>query len=108
MRTVEILSILGTIIGAFASGLVALERRLIKKLKSSGAISKDKAIGLTKLSPLSRWRLNRLTKSNAIIKTELGAYYFNEGNFRILRIKRVTATIIFLVVSISAIIILHG
>ncbi len=107
MRTVEILSILGTLLGGFASGMAALEKKLVKKLRDRGATSEKKAVELQKLRPLSLWRISRLKRANAIKEVESGKLYFDESAFRALRKKRALIAITLIVVSVFLFIIFH-
>ena len=106
MRLVELLTILVTFVGAFFSGIAAIEQRLIKKIRNISAHSEKKSKDLS-TRPITKWRLSQLQKSNVVLKAEDGEYYIDDSNYKKLRKNRVIAVVIFLIVSISLNLILH-
>lgn len=107
MRTVELLTILGSFVGALVAGLASLELSIIKKLKKVSATSEKNAIELLNLRPISKWLIQRLKKSDAILRTKSGGYYYDAIKYSNLRKKRIVITIIFIVVSIFLIVTFH-
>ena len=107
MRTVELLTILGSFVGALVAGLASLELSIIKKLKKVSATSEKNAIELLNLRPISKLLIQHLKKSDVIIKTKSGSYYYDESKYSNLRKKRIVVTIIFLVLTIFLIINFH-
>jgi hypothetical protein len=108
MRTVEIVSIFATLFGGFLSALAAVEQNLVKKFKASGAISKEKAVAIKQLRPLSRWRVKRLQQAGVIKEVEHGELYLDESAWRVLRTKRVWMVVAVIIVSVFIIIVFHN
>jgi len=106
MRLVELLTILGTLVGAFLSGIATLEKNLIKKIRNISAHSEKKSKDLSN-NPVVKWRLSQLQKSNVVLRGEDEEYYIDESNYKKLRKNHVIAVVIFLIVSISLIVIIH-
>jgi hypothetical protein len=93
MSKAEFLITVFTCLAAIASGLAAIEQHIIKKLLRKGATSKQKAVELTKVVLISRWRLNRLKDLGAIIEDDSGKYYYHEPRYKNLLKNRVIAVI---------------
>ncbi|MEJ2615428.1 MAG: hypothetical protein P8Z35_10745 [Ignavibacteriaceae bacterium] len=107
MRLVELIALPGALIGAFFTLITALEQRLIKRIKSISAHSENESKELSKLRPITKWRLSQLQKSKVIVKADNGEYNFDEKAYKNLNKKRVIAVVIFLIVLISLIVIIH-
>jgi hypothetical protein len=107
MRLVELLALLGALVGAFFTIITALEQSLIKRIKSISAHSDNESKELSKLRPITKWRLSQLQKSKVIVKADNGEYNFDEKAYKNLNKKRVIAVVIFLIVLISLIVIIH-
>jgi hypothetical protein len=108
MRTVELLQILGPLVGAFASITIGLERRLLRHLKSHEATSVESAISLPKLRAISRWRLSRLLKHNVVRGTAGGLFYFDDVSHRKLRKRRLTIAIPAMLAAATIVVLLHA
>jgi hypothetical protein len=106
MSTADIFISIATLIGAFASGLAALEQKLIKKLTNRKATTANKAVKLENLHPPYLWCLNRLKYLGAIKEVKSGELYFIESNFKLIIKKRVIGVIILMITSFSIIAIL--
>lgn len=106
MRLVELLTILGSLVGVFLSAIATLENNLIKKIRNISAHSEKKSKDLSNNS-LVKWRFNQLQKFNVVLKGEDEEYYVDESNYKKLKKNRVIAVVIFLIVSISLIVIIH-
>jgi len=98
MGKAEFLIIVFTFIGAFVSGVAAIEQVIIKKLLKRGATSEQKAIELQKIRPISRWRLNRLRQLGVIMDSNSGKCYYNESKYKTLLRKRLIAVITIIVI----------
>ena len=105
MRLVESITLLGALVGAFFTVIASLEQRLIKRIRSISAYSDNKSEELSKLRPITYWRLSQLQKSKVIVKADNGRYIFDEKAYKNLNKKRVIAVVIFLIVSITFILI---
>ena len=99
MSKAEFLMTVITLIGAFVSGVVAIEQYVINKLLKRGATSEQKALELQINRSIFRCRLNRLTKLGAIIECNSGKFYYNESKYKTLLKKRVTVVITIIVIS---------
>lgn len=108
MKTVEVLQILGTLVGAFASVIIGLEQRLLGRLKSNEATSVESAIALPRLRAISRWRLSRLLKHHVVRSTTDGLFYFDEVSHRMLRKRRLTIAIPVLLAGVAVVVVLHA
>ena len=105
MRVVEIIALLGALVGAFFTVIASLEQILIKRLRSISAQSDNESKELSKLRLITKWRLSQLRKSKVIVKANNGEYIFDEKTYKNLNKKRVAAVVIFLIVSIIFIVI---
>ena len=101
MRSVEIIALLGALVGAFFSVIASLEQRLIKRIKSISAHSENESKELSELRPITKWRLSRLQKLKVIVKADNGEYNFDEKAYKNLNKKRVIAVVIILIVLIT-------
>jgi len=87
----EWLQIFAIPIAALAIVLRGTERRVVRRLRSSGATSEVNAVELPRVSWVGRWQLDRLMKSGALVEVGGGLYYFDAmgySAFRGLRRKR--------------------
>ena len=100
MSKAEFLITVFTLLGAFVSGVAAIEQEIIKKFLKRGATSEQKAIKLQKIKLISRWRLNRLKQLGAILESSSGKCYYNEFKYKTLLKKRVIAVITIVVIVI--------
>ena len=66
MKTVEVLQVLGALVGALASTPMAFEKELVGTLRKKGATSSANAAALPRPNRISRWRLSRLAHLGAI------------------------------------------
>lgn len=108
MRTVEVLQILGTLVGGLATLAVGLEQRLLRRLKARGATSPETAIALPRLRAISRWRLSRLLKHGVVRRNSDGLYFIHRHSHRMLRKRRLTRAIPAVLVALAAVVILHA
>lgn len=106
MRLVELIALLGALVGAFFTVIAALEQSLIKRIRSISAQSENELKELSKLRPITKWRLSQLQKSKVIVKAENGGYHFDEDAYKNLNKKRVIAAVILLIVLISLFVII--
>jgi len=107
MRLVELLTLLGTLVGAFVTGIATVEQRLINKIRSISSHPNKKTKELSRIRLISKWRLSQLQKLNIIIETKNGEYHLDEVKYNRLRKKRVIIVVIFLIVSIFLIVFFH-
>jgi hypothetical protein len=98
MSKAEFLITVFTFLGAFVSGVAAIEQNIIKKLLKRGATSEQKAIELKKTKLISRWRLNRLKQLGAILESSSGKCYYNEIKYKTLLKRRIIAVITIVVI----------
>ena len=108
MKTVELLQILGTLVSAFATVTIGLEQRLVRRLRSQGATSVERAIAFPRLSAISRWRLSRLLEHRAVRSTTDGLFYLDEASHRMLRKRRRTIAIPAVLAAIAIVVLLHA
>lgn len=101
MRSVEIIALLGALVGAFFTVIASLEQRLIKRIRSISAHPDNESKELSKLRPITKWRLSQLQKSKVIVKADNGEYNFDEDTYKNLNKKRVIAAMIILILSIT-------
>ena len=101
MRLVEIIALLGALVGAFFTVIASLEQRLIKRIRSISAHSENESKELSELRPITKWRLSQLQKSKVIVKADNGEYNFDEDTYKNLNKKRVIAAMIILILSIT-------
>ena len=107
MRLVEYIALMGALVGAFFTGITALEQSLKKRIRSISAHSENESKELSKLRPITKWCLRQLQKSKVIVKDNNGEYNFDEDAYKNLNKKRVIAAVIFLIVLISLIVIIY-
>ena len=101
MRLVEYIALMGALVGAFFTGITALEQSLKKRIRSISAHSENESKELSKLRPITKWRLRQLQKSKVIVKDNNGEYNFDEDTYKNLNKKRVIAAMIILILSIT-------
>ena len=107
MRLVELITIWATFVGALLTGIAAVEQRLINRIRNSSYYSGNKSKELSKLHLISKWRLYKFQKLKIIVETKNGNYQVDEDKYSQLRKNRVFIVVIFLIVSISLIVIFH-
>lgn len=107
MRTVEVLQIVGALVGAFASVAMGFEQKLLKNLRTQDAASPKSAVALPGLNAISRWRLSRLLKHGAVREVSDGLFYFDEGSYRRLRSLRIKIVIPALLAALTLVFVLH-
>ena len=103
MRMIEYIALLGALVGAFFTGITALEQSLKKRIRSISAHSENESKELSKLRPITKWCLRQLQKSKVIVKDNNGEYHFDKKAYKILNKKRVIAAVMILIVLIMLI-----
>ncbi len=107
MRTVEVLQVLGSLVGTFAAVLMGLEQKLLRQLKKQHAVSPESAIVLPSLSALSRWRYSILLRRGAVRHTAEGRVYFDAASYRMLSRRRVGIAIPAVLVALALVVLLY-
>lgn len=108
MRTVEVLQLLGTLVGSLAAVSLDLERRMLKQFRSQQATSAENAIPLPEVRGVSRWRLSRLIKHNIVRSGANGLFYLDEASHRLLRKRRLTIILPAIAVALATVVILQA
>ena len=60
MRLVELITLLGTLVGAFVTAIATVEQSLINRIRNSSSHPKKKTKELSKLHLITKWRLSQL------------------------------------------------
>jgi hypothetical protein len=76
------LQFIAPLFAMFAAMIVGTERRLVRELRRSGALSPDTAAPLDVTMALRRWRLSRLMSQGVIRETSPGLHYLDEGGWK--------------------------
>ncbi len=79
--------ILSPLVGAVAAALIATDRRLVRKLRSGGATTAERAAPIVVRSPLTRLRLTRLINVG-VIRLEGSRFYLDLDGWQAWRAKR--------------------
>ncbi len=108
MRTIEVLQVLAALLGAFFSVVMAMEQRLVKRLRQTDATSAERAIELGSIRPLTRWRLASLKKAGAVRIVDSGAVFLHEESFRALRKRRVITAVAGVTLAVALVLIVHA
>jgi hypothetical protein len=108
MRLVEVLQVAGTLLGALASAFMVVEKRLLTRFRRAGATSPDSSIELPRLNFLSRWRLSRLEKANAVVSDDQHRVYLDGVVYGSLRKKRAVRAVTLVVLALAIVILAHG
>ena len=108
MRVVEAVQIAATMVMVFASVVMVLKIHLLKRLKTQNAISSENGVSLPKLNRITQYLLSRMLKKGVIRVNQEGLYFFDEGAYRSLRKRRVTITIIAVLVAVALIFLLYA
>ena len=108
MRTVELLQVFGSVAGALFSALAAIEQGLLRRLRAAGATSAERAVHLPGLRPLTRWRLARLEKAEAVKVLDSGAVFIDEESFHRLRRRRILTAVAGVIVAVGLILLTHA
>ena len=64
-----------------AAAIVRTDRRIQRDLLRAQAVSPDRATAIDARSPLTRWRLSRLTAAGAVHAVESARYYWDEAGW---------------------------
>jgi hypothetical protein len=88
MTRTEILRLVASIGWLFAVGMLAAERRMVRRLRQASAASADTAVPLSLRSPLARLRLARLRSAGAVVEAGSGRYYLDAEHFHHYRLAR--------------------
>lgn len=108
MRLVEVLQLVAAIGGAVATAFQVVERRLLKRLRGSGATSPESAIALPRLSAVMRWRLARLVKQRSVVAVEPGRVYLDEASYRAGRARRAVIGVSLALLAIALVVLVFG
>jgi len=107
MKTVEVLQVLGALIGALASTAMAFEKKLVGTLRKQGATSSAHATALSHPNRISRWRLSRLLQQGAIRVVRDTLYFLDEGAYRALQKRRAWIVIPAVLAAVMLVLVLH-
>lgn len=107
MRTVEVLQLVAAVVGTFFSVAIAVETRLVKRLRSQGATSGETAIRLGNILPITRWRLRRLQGTGAVCTIDSGAVYLDEESYGLMRNRRRKTALLSAVMAVVAVLIIY-
>ena len=88
MTRSEILRLTAGVLWLAVFSLIAAERRIVRRLRRSGAVDSASAASLSAWSPLIRLRLAWLLRSGAVVGTAAGRYYLDDEGFARYRRRR--------------------
>ena len=81
MTRPEVLRLIGAVAWVLVLAFVIPERRLIRRLRSAGALSADTAASIVLRPPIFRFRLKGLHNAGAVIATAPGRFYLDEAAY---------------------------
>jgi hypothetical protein len=81
MTRTEILRLAAGLVWVVAIALLAAERRIVRRLQRASSSTPDSAIPLAVASPLARFRLARLVRSGAVVRTGPERFYLDPDGF---------------------------
>jgi hypothetical protein len=87
MRRTDLLTLVAGLVWLLALALIAAERRIVRRLRSAGALMPQNAIPIAQRSALTRFRLARLLRSGAVVAAG-GRYYLDPAAFALYRGRR--------------------
>ena len=88
MTRSDILRLVGGALWLLAFSLIAAEKRILRRLRRHGATDAGSAAPLSVSSPLIRWRLDRLLRSGAVVRTTPDHFYLDSEGFARYRRRR--------------------
>ena len=81
MTRTEVLRLVTTLFWVVAIGMLAAERRMIRRLNKDAAVNPDTAVPLSLRSPFARFRLARMLKAGAVVDAGAGRYYLDAEGY---------------------------
>lgn len=81
MTRTEILRVVASVGWVLAVALLATERRLIRRLRRAAAVSPATAVRLPVRSPITRFRLARLRRAEAVVAAGPERFYLDAAGY---------------------------
>ena len=108
MRLVEVVSIVASVVGIVVSVVMAVEQRLIARLRREGATSPETAIELPGLRPVARWRMDRLRSQGAAAVDAEGRWRLEERGYHELQRQRRVRAVVLVAIALAAVVLLRA
>ena len=81
MTRTDVLRVIGALAWLLVVAMIATERGLLRRLRSSSAVDPQRAISLEPRSPLARFRLGRLERAGAVVLSPSGRRYLDVDGY---------------------------
>ncbi|MBU1099736.1 MAG: hypothetical protein KKA84_04955 [Bacteroidetes bacterium] len=107
MRTVEILQVIGALVGSFASIAISMENFVIKYFQKENAISSETATKMPDYTKIKKWRTDRLIIHGVLKCTKSNKYFYDNTARTTLRKKRLMIVIPSVLIFIGIVLLLH-
>jgi hypothetical protein len=106
MTRTEVLRVIASVGWVLAVALLATERRLIRRLRRAAAVSPATAVRLQVRSPITRFRLARLRRAEAVVAAGPERFYLDPAGYGRYRRARRRRALTVLAVALPLIVVL--
>lgn len=107
MRTVEVLQVIGALVGSFASISISMENFVIKYFQKENAFSPETATQMPDYTKIKKWRADKLIIHGVLKCTDSDKYFYDNTARITLRKKRLRIVIPTVIIFIGIVLLVY-